>query len=202
VFLTGCKATVETEVKISDLLSSKTKDMSGDLYIEVSDCTSYEDSRQESESLIKIKNQTPQIFSGAKYVECFKKKFDSFAHFSIPMKLDKDKDGKLASDSLINIVSNEGGLLTIGIPPIINQRLEQLKKDSYGTKSFDLIVNINVINDTGKDYPFKVISAYIDGEPYVYGELTVNSGGSFKVKLSDVSVDKAKKSSSAMVLLH
>jgi len=202
IILSGCKAFVETEVKISDLLSAKTKNMSGDLYIEVSGCTSYEDSRQESKTLIKAKNTVPQIFSGAKYIECFSKKFDSYARFSLPMKLDKDKDGKLASDSLLNIVSNESGLLTVGIPPVINQRLEQLKKDSFGTKSFDLIVNIKVVNDTGKDHPFKVVSAYIDDTPYVYGDLTSKAGGSFTVRLSDVSVDQAKSSSTAMVLLH
>jgi hypothetical protein len=202
VALTGCKAFVESEVKLSELLTSKTKDIAGDLYIEVSSCSSYEDSRQESKSLIEAKNAVPQIFSGAKFVECFEKKFDAYAHFSLPIKLDKDKDDKLASDSLLNIVSNDGSLLTVGIPPVINQRLEQLQKNSYGTKSFDLIVNIKVINDTGKDHPFKVISAYIENEPYVYGDLTVKAGGSFTVRLSDVSVDQAKSSGAAMVLLH
>ncbi len=200
--LSGCKAFVETEVKLSELLAAKTKDISGELYIEVSGCASYEDSRQESQALIKARNTIPQIFSGAKYVECFKKQFNSYAHFSLPIKLDKDKDGKFASDSLLNIVSNESGLLTVGIPSVINQRIEQLRKDSFGTESFDLIFSIKVINDTGKDHPFKVISAYIDDTPYVYGDLTSKAGGSFTVRLSDVSVDQAKLSNTAIVLLH
>lgn len=202
VILSGCKAFVETEIKLSDLLSAKTKDMSGTLYIEVSSCTSYEDSRQESKTLINAKDTVPQIFSGAKYIECFSKKFDSYARFSLPMKLSKDKDDKLASDSLLNIISNESALLLVGIPPVINQRLEQLKKDSFGTESFDLIVNVKVVNDTGKDHPFKVISSYIDGTPYVYAGLTSHAGNSFTVRLSDVSVDRAKSSSTAIVLLH
>ena len=202
IALTGCKATVETEVKLSDLLSAKTKDISGNLYINVPSCTSYEDSRQESKTLIRAKSTIPQIFLGAKYIECFTKKLDSYANFALPMKLDKDKDGKLASDSLLNIVSNKGALLMVGIPQAINQKLEKLKKDSFGTKSFDLTVNVKVTNDTGKNHPFKILAAYIDGVPYDYDNLESVAGESFVVKLSDVSVDKAKTSELALVLLH
>lgn len=192
VFLFGCQADIETEVKISDLLSAKTKDISGDLYLEVSSCNSYEDSRKDSSAVTQAKETIPQIFSGAKYVECFRKQFKSYANFSLPMKLDKDNDDKLASNEVINLISHDRALLSLGIPSTITQKIEAYKERSFSSGDFDLSVNINVVNDTGSKHPFKVISAYIDDEPYVYGSLSIQADSSFNVKLSNVSVDRAK----------
>jgi len=106
LLITGCKATVETEVSLTDIQQSESKLINGDLYVEVAACNSYEDSRKPSDSLVRAKQNVPSIFNGAEFVECFSKEFDSFAHFSIPIALDKDEDGKMASDSHINLISN------------------------------------------------------------------------------------------------
>ncbi|WP_157471905.1 DUF7424 family protein [Desulfuromonas sp. DDH964] len=75
--LSGCKATVETEVSLKDILESKTKTITGDLFVEVAGCNDYKDSRQPSSSLVKVQQTIPSIFPDAKYVECFRKEFDS-----------------------------------------------------------------------------------------------------------------------------
>lgn len=202
ILLTGCKATVETEVSLKDILESKTKAIGGDLYVEVAGCNSYEDSRKPSNSVIKAQQTIPSIFADAKYIECFSKQFDSFAHFTIPVVLDKDKDGKLASESHVNIISNSESLLTVGIPQSIKTNMERVKANSFGASTFELKVNIKIKNDTGKEFPFKVISAYVEGQPYIYGDLTSKGDGSFVVTLSDVSVSSALESGTAMVLLR
>ncbi|OOE57264.1 DUF7424 family protein [Salinivibrio sp. IB282] len=201
-FLTGCKATVESEVSLKDILESKTKTISGNLYVEVASCNSYEDSRRLSNSVIEAQQTIPSIFADAKYIECFSKKFDSFAHFNIPVVLDKDKDGKMASDSHVNIISNSESLLTVGIPKSIKANMERVEENSFGASSFDLKVNIKVNNDTGKEFPFKVIAAYVEGQPYVYGDLTSKGDGAFVVTLSDVSVSRALENGTATVLLR
>lgn len=201
ILLTGCKATVETEVSLKDILESKTKNISGDLYVEVAACNSHEDSRKPSDSVTKARQTIPSIFAGAKYIECFSKKFDSFAHFSIPVVLDKDQDGKFASESHVNIVSNSKSVVTVGIPPLIKANMERVKAESFGANTFDLQVNIKINNDTGKKFPFKVIAAYVDGKPYIYEELTSNSNSAFYVTLSDVSIGSALENGAAMVLL-
>ena len=133
LLLSGCKATVETKVSLKDILNSKTKNIDGNLYVEVAACSSYEDSRKPSNSLIKATETIPSIFSDANYIECFKKKFDSFAHFSVPIVLDKDRDGKFASEKHINIVSNDKVLLSVDIPPAIKKNMERVKMNSYGS---------------------------------------------------------------------
>jgi len=200
--LSGCKATVETEVSLKDILESKTKTIAGDLFVEVAGCNDYKDSRQPSSSLVKVQQTIPSIFPDAKYVECFRKEFDSYARFSIPVFLDKDKDGKLASESHLNIISNADSLLMVGIPQNIKANMERVKNNSFGTSAFDLKVNIKVNNDTGKEFPFKVIAAYVENQPYVYGDLTSKGNGSFTVTLSDVSVSSALENGTAMVLIR
>ena len=200
--LSGCKATVETEVSLKDILESKTKTIAGDLFVEVAGCNDYKDSRQPSSSLVKVQQTIPSIFQDAKYVECFRKEFDSDARFTIPVVLDKDKDGKLASESHLNIISNADSLLMVGIPQSIKANMERVKNNSFGTSTFDLKVNIKVNNDTGKEFPFKVIAAYVENQPYVYGDLTSKGNGSFTVTLSDVSVSSALENGTAMVLIR
>ena len=202
LLLVGCKATVETEVSLKDILESKSKFIGGSLFVEVAGCDSHEDSRKPSNSVLKAQQTIPSIFSDAKYIECFSKKFDSFAHFSIPIALDKDRDDKFASDLHVNIISNDKSLLNVGIPQAIKDNMDRVKANSFGANTFDLKVNIKINNDTGKDFPFQVVSAYVEGQPYVYGDLTSKSNGSFVITLSDVSISSALETGTAMVLLN
>nr|WP_241560807.1 hypothetical protein [Bordetella avium] len=201
VALAGCKATVETEVNLSDLLTAPTKQLAGNLMIEVPACQSHEDSRQPSKMLVDVQNAVPGIFSDAKYEECFRKNFNSFARFSLPIFLDKDMDGKLASESHINLVSNEKGLLSVSIPDQMKKKILDAQKKSPGG-SLDLKFAIKVKNDTGKDYPFMALAAFIDKDPYVVGNLTAKAGGAFVATLSDVSAQSALLKGDAKVLLH
>ncbi|WP_353668589.1 hypothetical protein [Marinomonas sp. THO17] len=200
--LTGCKSIIETEVKLSDLLNSPTKKITGDLYVSVAACSSYEDSRLESEAVRESKTTVKDIFPEARYVECFQKKFDSLAHFNIPITLDKDDDSQLASNDSLNIISNKKELLKIAIPASINNRINKLEKSSFGMGDIELSVHIKVDNDLSTDHPFKVVSAYIDDTPYVYGALSSKKGSSFDIKLSDVSVGQARLNGDPLVLLH
>lgn len=80
--------------------------------------------------------------------------------------------------------------------------MERVKKNSFGVNSFDLKVNIKVNNDTGKEFPFKVIAAYVEGRPYVSGNLSSKDHNVFTITLSDVSVSSALENGIATVLMH
>jgi len=201
IILTGCKVTVSTEVSLKDILYGETRTITGDLHVEVAGCSSHEDSRKPSASIQKAQQTIPSIFADAEYLECFSQGFKSFAHFKVPFFLDKDKDGKLASEKHINILSNKDTLLWVGIPTAIKENLERARSNSYGSNALDLSINIKVNNDTGKDFPFAVVASYVDGKPYVFGNLTSTKGkGPFVVTLSDVSVSDALENGVAMVL--
>lgn len=197
----GCKTTVETEVSLTDLLNSPTKQLAGNLLVEVPACQSHEDSRQPSKILVDVQQTVPGIFADAKFEECYRQGFDSFARFSLPIFLDKDMDGKLASNSHINLISNERGLLSVGVPNAIKEKINSAQKKSPVGK-LDLKFAIKVKNDTGKAFPLAAVAVFIDQVPVVFSNLTSKANGSFLVTLSDVSAKSAVENGDAMVLLH
>lgn len=201
ILLAGCKTTVETEVSVSDLLTSGTKTIPGNLYVEVAACNDHEDSRKPSSTLIKTQEIVPTVFPEAKYEECYRQKFDSFARFIVPIVLDKDQDGKLASENHVNIVSNKDNLLSVAVPEVIKSNLDKAKHQGPGT-AFKMNVSIKVNNDSGQDFPFTVMASYVDDQPQVFSNLTAPAGSSFVVRLSDVSVSSALDNGSTRVLIH
>lgn len=199
--LAGCKTSVLAEINLSDLLSSPTKQVPGSLYVEVPSCHNHEDSRQISTSVLEAREAMRGVFSDAKYIECFSKGFESFARFSMPIYLDKDMDGKSASDSHINLTSNEKGLLSVNVPNPVRARITNAQK-RLQVGSLDMQFSIKIKNDIGKDYHFTVMSAYVDQAPNIFETLTSKPGGSFVITLSDVSARSAMQYGMARVLLH
>jgi len=198
LLIVGCKTTIETEVTVSDLLSSPTKQIAGALVVEVPACQDYQDSRKPSNTLIEVQKMVPTIFKDATFAECYRQQFNSFARFDLPLVLDKDKDGKLASEEHINILSNESEMLAVAVPAQIKAGLEDAAKRGPGS-ALNMRMKIKVVNDTGADVSFNVVSAFVDDEPYVFGSLISKADQSFTVTLSDVSVQSAVNGD-AMVL--
>lgn len=201
LLIAGCKTTVQTEVTLSELLGGETKALPGALYVEVASCNDYQDSRKPSSSLIEAQQQIPGIFKDAEYVECFRQKMDSYAHFKMPIYLDKDKDGKTASNDHINLVSNNSVLLSVVVPDALQKKVEAAKNKPLGS-SIDMRVTIKIKNDTGNEFKFNAISAFVDDSPIVYSGITAHKDGEFVVKLSDVSVQAALTVQGAPVLYH
>lgn len=201
LLLFSCDALLEVQIKISSLLASKNQKHSGELYVVVSACGDMEDSRQPSKSLLEIQKNVPRVFSNAKYIECFSKNFNSFAHFTIPITVNQTQGSGANSYQEIDISSNDTEFLTIHIPESINQQLEQIKEESYGASSLSLTVNLNLVNDTQKEYNVNIISSYIDNEPVVNGNIKIPTGSSFWLRLSNVAVDNALQYGSSPVAL-
>lgn len=188
VSTTGCKMTADISVKASELFARIDQDMIGDLYVEVSSCSDYKDSRKPSKSILEIKETIPTVFEGARYVECFRKNFDSLAHFKIPVEFRKNTMN-LGESSTVNLVFNSSKDLMIGIPRSLRNRIREMEKKSH--RSVELKFNVQVENDTDSDFKFRGIAAYFGGRPYTYHEALSISGNSFVITLSDVSVSRA-----------
>ena len=198
LLLFGCDAEVDTQVNMTDLLSSENKVIPGDLRVEISSCHEG-NSKTPSDALIEIQGKIPIIFDDAEYAGCTRNDFASYAHFNIPILLAKSTEGKLLSDSHINLISDPDTLLTLGIPEKIKNRIEHVGGE-FG--SLELGVNISITNDTGKPFPFHVISAYVEDEPHVFSSLTAKEGATFSVRLSDVSIDNALEKGTSVVLFR
>lgn len=197
--IAGCKTTVETEVNLSDLLDSPTKQLAGNLLVEVPACQSHEDSRQPSEVLLEVQKVVPSVFSDAKYSECYRKGFDSFARFSIPIVLNKNPDQKLVSESQINLLSTDRELLKVAVPDSIRAKLAKAQKKSP-VGNLDLKFVIGVKNDTGKDVLLGAVAVFVDQVPFVSRGFSVKPKGAFRLTLSDVSARSALDGNPALVL--
>jgi hypothetical protein len=198
LFVTGCDTTVETQIGVSDLKSLKETKTLADLYFEVASCNDFEDSRKESDAVIEAQRTVPYIFEGARYLECFNKEMDSYAHFVLPL-LITPSNSSMGTDYLY--ISTYGGKgVGIGIPPIVKEKIKKVERSSMLVDDIKLNIKIKVINDTDKDYTFQALSTYIDGEPVLFGSASLPRHQSFTLKLSDVSTDNALKNGLSPVL--
>ncbi len=194
--VSGCKLTVEIPIKLTDLLTRKNKALIGDLYVEVSSCSDYEDSRNPSKALIEVANTIPKVFKGAEYVECFRKNFDSLAHFKIPLDFRRDSLN-LEKSSNINIIFSEEKVLDVGLPKSLRDNIEAMKKESL--RSFDLKFNINLENDTDESLILLGLAAYFNEKPITLERLLGSPGKPIFITLSDVSVSRAMARGSVTV---
>ena len=200
VGLSGCKAKIEKDLKVSDLISADAKQTTANLYVEVAGCDDYEDSRRPSDSVVKAKQSIPQIFSEARYVECFNIRFDSFAHFTIPMMLQKEGNVKAPSDRYVSIISSDSILVSFSVPAVIRDNIARAEQESFGTSSLEFEVSLNLINDTTKELPLQTSAVFVDGKPQLLSPLTLRAGQKANIVLSDVAVSVAMNGGSALAL--
>lgn len=189
LFLAGCKVDVETTVNTDDLVSHEHKLVAGNINVEVPACNDFEDSRKESKSLIRIKEQMPAVFSGAEYKECYKEKFNSYASFIVPVGVGFIADDMKAVNAGIYIFSNDELYAGMMITPETIKRLQSAKKSAPG----DLKLQMTLVLEKGK-LPIPNIAAmsvFMTGteaknKPLIASRVGI-VGKEVRFKLSDVS---------------
>ncbi|MBD2798145.1 hypothetical protein ID856_16690 [Xenorhabdus sp. 18] len=187
--LSGCKVDVETKVNTDDLTSIEHKLVKGDIDIEVSSCNDYEDSRKESKNLIELKQKVPTIFKNAEYVECYRKKFDSYAHFTIPVAVGVlPDDGQLGNDADVFILSHQKAYAGAVIPKDVLDRIKKAQKDMMGK----LDIRMSIILERGtKPVPTLIsLGTYMTSaknKDYPLVANGINLAKEMKFRLSDVS---------------
>lgn len=187
--LSGCKIDLGANVPLSALLGNEIKTANADLYVEVPACNSYEDSRQPSKGLVDAKNEINNIFPDGEYKECFKKKFDSFAHFSLPVAF--GPEDKLSEKSPeIRILRNERNNVFVSLSKPLHQRLKNAKDKpsiSGGFSPSDVRMFITVNNDTGKPITADYVGVFVSDYPIIIANgLSLDNGKNFAIRLSDV----------------
>lgn len=198
ILFSGCDATLSTKVKMSELYSSDEKVLNGLLRIQIPSCNQYEDSRKESKTLFDLKSKMPYILPGSQFTQCFRESIKSYAEFSTPVQLSKNKN---RSNEHIGIFADESNLLSVYVPKKIQDNIKQLQDNSI--IKVNLKIKLQLINDLGKSSPeFMAFSTYINDDPIVVGnKIWLKKDSSPTLTLSDVTVSSALNKSYAMVLL-
>lgn len=189
ITLTGCKIEMSSDVPISALLADDIKTGTAELYVEVPSCDDYEDSRKPSKSLIDAKNQISEIFVDSQFKECFKKKFDSIASFTLPVAY--GPDSKVNKDTpQVRVLYNEKNYVYFDLGSSLKAKINGAKNKpsiSGGFSPSDVSMFINIVNDTGKDVKANYASTYVAGTPVIYADgLVLPKSKNMVLKLSDV----------------
>ena len=183
----GCKTQVEKDVSLKSLLNDPVHTEIAHLNVEVPACGDYDDSRKPSSSLLEAQDQIPKIFPQAKYKECYKVKFESFASFEIPIGVGVvEENTNLEND--INIYRFKNRLLNVRTSATLSNNIKKYLQKSYKS-NFDFEIVINLKNDTGEDAKFNAYSVYWDGAPLTLGRPTLKNNETVKLKLGNVSSD-------------
>ncbi|ABP60332.1 hypothetical protein [Enterobacter sp. 638] len=190
ITLTGCKIEMSSDVPVSALLADDIKTGTAELYVEVPSCDDYEDSRKPSKSLIDAKNQISEIFVDSQFKECFKKKFDSIASFTLPVAY--GPDSKVNKDTpQVRVLYNEKNYVYFDLGSGLKAKINGAKNKpsiSGGFSPSDVSIFINIVNDTGKDIKANYASTYVAGTPIIYADgLVLPKSKNTVLKLSDVS---------------
>ena len=207
--LVGCKIHIDIPIKMSMLKVGSTTAtpaasgpvINATLRAEIPSCHDFGDSRKPSSSLLETKSKIPSIFKGAEFKECYSKNFVTFAEFSVPVVLDKNKDGKFTSDDFINIISLDRQILSVYIPRSIRTQLQLFRNDSFTADQLEPIVSIYLENDIGRDVKAFLVGVYVSDEPFHMGTVTLHKNQTFVVRLSDVATDYAIKGGISSVIL-
>lgn len=189
----GCKSHLTADVNVTDLTGNTIKNTTATLYAEVASCSSYEDSRNPSSSLIEAQQVIPSLFANAKFENCFQQKMESFAQFSIPLmvgSMTKDEDFKPDEIKVFSQIENEL-LLGIHMPKAIKANFEKYNKQEFQINAITpeaVFITIGLINDTDKSLPLDISEGFLDGKPNppAGSKLSLPPNGRVEIRLSNV----------------
>lgn len=185
VLLSGCKVELAPTVNLSDINSDTAKTIQSKLIVEVTSCTDYKDSRNESSSLIEAKKGITDVFSDAKYVECYRENMDSKALFEIPITV----GGKEFTGDIQLANADFGGGLVIKMSPSLKTKIDKASK--AGMSKIQSSVTVKLKNDTSSNVEIVAHSVYLNDKPVTISTYTLLAGKENTFKLSDVSVSSA-----------
>lgn len=155
LIIAGCKADVGTAITTDDLTGAGQKEMISNVLVEVVSCTDYQDSRNESRSLIEAKSQIGRVLRNSEYVECYDKKMKSYASFDVPVAVGSGRDGLEFMDSDIYILNRDDIYLAVMLNPNLIERIEREEKASFMPRKIDLNMSISL---SAKEKPIPKIA--------------------------------------------
>lgn len=188
--LNGCKIDMGASIPLSGLLGSELKTGSADLYVEVPACNSYEDSRQPSKGLVDAKNEIAKIIPESEFKECFQKKFNSFASFSVPIAYGPANKVTDSTSQIRVLRDTENNFAYVAFGQKLKQSLDQARKKpsiAGGFSPSDVSLSLNLTNDTDKTITANFVGVYIGKDPVIVeNDIEIGAGKVIPLTLSNV----------------
>lgn len=199
IFLAGCNLEMEVPVEISKLGSGESFDIT--VALEIPSCSDFNDSRNPSDSLLKVQQKVSEELPNFKYKECYRKEMNSYAAFTavahyaeLNLTDYSVQDADAENEILILDSRMEGGedrtILSFSIPPSIKRSIVSIVKETY--VPFTPVIKIGVKNDTGQAMTLNGVSSYVNGKATgMYWEGENQPGMSNTITFSNSMADRA-----------
>lgn len=190
LLLSGCKIDMGASIPLSGLLGSEIQSSSADLYVEVPACNSYEDSRQPSRGLVDAKNEIAKVIPDSEFKECFKKKFNSFALFSVPIAYGPANKVTDSTNQIRVLHDTENNFAYMAFGSKLKQSLKQASKKpsiAGGFSPSGVSLSLSLKNDTDKTITASFIGVYSGQNPVILANnVEIGAGKDIPVTLSNV----------------
>ncbi|MDU4999369.1 MAG: hypothetical protein E6265_22685 [Enterobacteriaceae bacterium] len=192
LLLSGCKLEWSSQILYSKLFDKNITVATSTLVAEVAACNSYEDSRKPSDSLLRVQQAVTDVFTDAKFDECFTQKFNSFAKFTLPIAYGSIEMLKPEHPKLRILSYPDKGVI-VNISPTLEDKLRTYQNNKFSTTDFkpsDVSIIIDLKNDSGSDQKINVQGAYLNNFPLInQSEIDFKKGESFNFRLSNVTAE-------------
>lgn len=183
----GCKSDIGVEVTDSQLLGAAT-DHPGYFVAQVVNCKD-DETKLESSSVLEAKQKVSYIFPRASYQGCRSEDFESFVHFTLPVRVGGDLKTCGADEVCVGVVGGKKVTFTAGAG--VRSRFDQVSRSSISLlDTEDLKINIHYTNDTGKarSIYFPSLFVVMDGSRLPYHDFSgsLKAGAQVDLELSNV----------------
>ncbi|OCG01716.1 DUF7424 family protein [Gilliamella sp. wkB308] len=191
--LSGCKVELVPTVNLSDVNSVTAKTVQSKLIVEVMSCTDFEDSRKESSDVRDVKKAISEVFTDAKYIDCYREKMDSKALFEVPIIV----GGKTAVGDIQITNAGFGGGMIVRMSERVKNKINRATKSTMSKPEPSITINLN--NDLNSELDIVAHAVYLDNYALPLSPYTLLAGEKHTFKLSDVSVSSAFQHGVALI---
>ena len=161
--LTGCKASIEAELDVSDLRERPTVPLFVTAEVGVDDCERVPGGSERPGSLDRAQWVLSGVFPDTRYSGCTQRGDRAAATFRNMVVIDGAPDDDVVGQSHVNILITEDAL-RIGIPDYVQGNIERVR-DQVGNRSEPSITtSLVLVNDSDTPFEYRAAEGVDDGE--------------------------------------
>lgn len=187
LLLVGCNVKLVTQVKESYFVEGAGDNLGTALLAEVTACQDYKDSRKDSDSLTKAKEQIPQLFEGAEFKECYRENMNSWAVFRIDIALFRGEP----SGDRVAVYRTDDDLLGFYFPAVLDLKMKEMAARQFVKLKPSFAVKY--VNDSDQDLKLVADNVYLESGddlvPQLDAPLVIQAGEEVTLVSSDILID-------------
>lgn len=166
--LTGCKASIEAELDVSDLRERPTVPLFVTAEVGVDDCERVAGGSERPGSLDRAQWVLSGVFPDTRYSGCTGRGDGAVATFRNMVVIDGAPEDDVVGQSHVNLLVTDDAL-RIGIPDYVQGNIQRVRGQTGAVDEPSIDVTLELINDTGTPFVYQTVEGF-DGKTPLMGE--------------------------------